>query len=346
MRCELFMVCLAPAQPTKARLQETSNDYIEQRKEYKVWPNKSHIHLHNIKCNCFTCFLSIVVSRPVFVASHRGVIQECLVCTARHPAFIIDLPGVWQQYRFSKLKTQNSITCRSSHKHASVYWRFMHQHAKRKHIFQQIPWKKGSITSGFRTADSDRSERHADSSSQFRSEWTMRCELFTVCLEPAQPTKARLQETSSDYIEQRKEYKVWPNKSHIHLHNIKCNCFTCFLSIVVSRPVFVASHRGVIQECLVCTARHPDFIIDLPGVWQQYRFSNLKTLPQACKCVLEIHAPTRQKKNIIFSKSHERNDVSRQDSELQTQIGAKDMQMHLHNSDQSELCDVNSSWSA
>ena len=118
----------------KARLQETSSDYIEQRKEYKVWPNKSHIHLHNIKCNYFTCLLSIVVSRPVFVASHRGVIQECLVCTARHPAFIIDQPGVWQQYRFSKLKTQNSITCRSSHKHASVYWRFMHQHTKRTYL--------------------------------------------------------------------------------------------------------------------------------------------------------------------------------------------------------------------
>ena len=87
---ELFMVCLEPAHPTKARLQETWNDYIKQRKENKVWPNKSRIHLHNIKCSCFTCFLSIVVSRPVFVASHRGVIQECLVCTARHPAFIID----------------------------------------------------------------------------------------------------------------------------------------------------------------------------------------------------------------------------------------------------------------
>ena len=132
----------------------------------------------------------------------------------------------------------------------------------KEHIIQQIPWKKGRITAAFRNADSDRSERHADSSSQFRSEWTMRCELFMVCLQPAQPTKARLQETSSDYIEQRKENKVWPNKSHIHLHNIKCNYFTCLLSIVVSRPVFVASHRGVIQECLVCTARHPAFIID------------------------------------------------------------------------------------
>ena len=129
-------------------------------------------------------------------------------------------------------------------------------------LFSKSQWKKGSITSGFRNADSDRSERHADASSQFRSEWTMQCELFMVCLEPAQPTKARQQETLNDYIKQRKEYKVWPNKSHIHLHNIKCNCFTCFLSIVVSRPVFVASHRGVIQECLVCTARHPAFIID------------------------------------------------------------------------------------
>ena len=35
-----------------------------------------------------------------------------------------------------------------------------------------------------------------------------------------------------------------------------------------------------------------------------------------------------------------------QHSEMQTQIGAKDMQIHLHNSGQSELCDVNSSWSA
>ena len=42
----------------------------------------------------------------------------------------------------------------------------------------------------------------------------------------------------------------------------------------------------------------------------------------------------------------ERNEVPRQDSEMQTQIGAKDMQIHLHNSNQSELCDVNSSWSA
>ena len=132
----------------------------------------------------------------------------------------------------------------------------------KEHIFSANPQKKRSITAGFRNADSDRSERHADASSQFRSEWTMRCELFMVCLEPAQRTKARLQETLNDYIKQRKENKAWPNKSHIHLHNIKCNCFTCFLSIVVSRPVFVASHRGVIQECLVCTARHPAFITD------------------------------------------------------------------------------------
>ena len=33
---ELFMVCLEPAHPTKARLQETWNDYIKQRKENKV----------------------------------------------------------------------------------------------------------------------------------------------------------------------------------------------------------------------------------------------------------------------------------------------------------------------
>ena len=60
---------------------------------------------------------------------------------------------------------------------------------------------------------------------------------------------------------------------------------------------------------------------------------------QACKCVLEIQAPTHQEKNIFSSKSRERQEVPRQDSEMQTQIGAKDMQMHLHNSDQSELCD-------
>ena len=73
---------------------------------------------------------------------------------------------------------------------------------------------------------------------------------------------------------------------------------------------------------------------------------HMQLVPQACKCVLEIHAPTHQKKNILFSKSHGRNEVSLQHSEMQTQIGAKDMQIHLHNSDQSELCDVNSSWSA
>ena len=37
-------------------------------------------------------------------------------------------------------------------------------------LFSNSKRKKGSITSGFRNADSDRSERHADSSSQFRSE--------------------------------------------------------------------------------------------------------------------------------------------------------------------------------
>ena len=182
----------------------------------------------------------------------------------------------------------------------------------------------------------------------------MRCELFMVCLEPTQPTKARQQQTLNDYIKQRKENKVWPNKSHIHLHNIKCNCFTCFLSIVVSRPVFVASHRGVIQECLVCTARHPAFIIDQPGVWQQYRFSKLKTQNGITCSSSHKHASVywrfmqqRTKKRTYFSANpNERKEVSRQDSEMQTQIGAKDMQIHLHKSDQSELCDVNSSWSA
>ena len=36
----------------------------------------------------WTCLLSIVVSRPVQIASHRGVIQESLVCTARHPTLM------------------------------------------------------------------------------------------------------------------------------------------------------------------------------------------------------------------------------------------------------------------
>ena len=213
--------------------------------------------------------------------------------------------------------------------------------------------KEWRTTAGFRNADSDRSERHADSSSQFQSEWTMRCELFMVCLAPAQPTKARLQETSNDYVKQRKEYKVWLNKSHIHLHNIICSCFTCLLSIVVSRPVFVASHRGVIQECLVCTARHPAFILisqvfdsstDSPN-------SRLKTVshaacPTSVRVCSDIHLPMYQEKNIFWNKSHGRKEVPLQDSEMQTQIGAKDMQIHLHNSNQSELCDVNSSWSA
>ena len=214
--------------------------------------------------------------------------------------------------------------------------------------------KEWRTTAGFTNADSDRSERHADSSSQFQSEWTMRCKLFMVCLAPAQPTKARLQETSNDSIKQRKEYKVWPNKSHIHLHNIICSCFTCLLSIVVSRPVFVASHRGVIQECLVCTARHPAFILisqvfdsstDSPN-------SRLKTVSHAaCHTsmrVSTIFMYTCTKKRTYFEANpmEERNDVPLQDSQMQTQIGAKDMQIHLHNSNQSELCDVNSSWSA
>ena len=199
MRCELFMVCLAPAQPTKARLQETSNDSIKQRKEYKVWPNKSHIHLHNIICSCFTCLLSIVVSRPVFVASHRGVIQECLVCTARHPAFIL-ISQVFDSSTDSRNSRLKTVQYRMQLvPQACECVRYSCTHVPRKeHIFQQIPWKKGSTTAGFRNADSDRSERHADSSSQFQSEWTMRCELFMVCLAPAQPTKARLQETSND----------------------------------------------------------------------------------------------------------------------------------------------------
>ena len=215
-------------------------------------------------------------------------------------------------------------------------------------------WRKEwSTTSGFRNADSDRSERHADSSSQFQSEWTMRCELFMVCLAPAQPTKARLQETSNECIKQRKEYKVWPNKSHIHLHNINCNWFTCLLTIVVSRPVFVASHRGVIRECLVCTARHPAFILisqvfdsstDSPNSRLKTVQYRMQLVPQACECVQ--YSCIYQEKNIFWSKSHGRKEVPLQDSEMQTQIGAKDMQIHLHNSNQSELCDVNSSWSA
>ena len=100
-------------------------------KNYQVSPNRNHIHLHNINCNCFTCLLSIVVSRPVFVASHRGVIQECLVCTARHPAFILisqvfdsstDSPN-------SRLKTVSHAVCPTSMRVCAI---FMYQCAKKR----------------------------------------------------------------------------------------------------------------------------------------------------------------------------------------------------------------------
>ena len=89
----------------------------------------------------------------------------------------------------------------------------------------------------------------------------------------------------------------------------------------------------------------------------QKRFSKLKTQNGITCRSSHKHASvywrfmrqhTKRRTYYIYYSAipNERKEVSRQDSEMQTQIGAKGMQIHLHNSDQSELCDVNSSWSA
>ena len=127
--------------------------------------------------------------------------------------------------------------------------------------------------------------------------------------------------------------------------------WTCLLSIVVSRPVQIASHRGVIQESLVCTARHPTLM------WKSQVFDS-STESQRCLFPAEpimttrqsqyVHAPVTRNQSLQLENFRQLSgDTSlAKYAKSQTQIGAKDMQSNLHSSNQSELCDVSSSWSA
>ena len=127
--------------------------------------------------------------------------------------------------------------------------------------------------------------------------------------------------------------------------------WTCLLSIVVSRPVQIASHRGVIQESLVCTARHPTLM------WNSQVFDSSA---ESYRCLFQLNLswqhlrysmfndPVTRDQSLQLENFHQLSD----DTSLakyvksQTQIGAKDVQSNLHSSNQSELCDVSSSWSA
>ena len=127
--------------------------------------------------------------------------------------------------------------------------------------------------------------------------------------------------------------------------------WTCLLSIVVSRPVQIASHRGVIQESLVCTARHPTLM------WNSQVFDS-STESQRCLLPAEpimttrqlqyVHAPVTRNQALQLENFHQLSDKTRltEYTKSQTQIGAKDIQSNLHSSNQSELCNVSSSWSA
>ena len=119
---------------------------------------------------------------------------------------------------------------------------------------------------------------------------------------------------------------------------------TCLLSIVVSRPEQIASHRGVIQESFVCTARHPTFMWNSQvfdsSTGVRFQTQNPAThfkhsTRQQCKTTQTATAPPyttnclatqRQCVGVCVCVS-----VSQSVSDtLQTQIGAKDTQSNLH----------------
>ena len=100
---------------------------------------------------------------------------------------------------------------------------------------------------------------------------------------------------------------------------------------MVSRPVFVASHRGVIQECLVCTARHPAFILtsqvfdsstDSPN-------SRLKIVSHAaCPTSMRVCTDTCNRKSTLYRACHGSGEVLRQHCAMQTQ---KNLEIYLFN---------------
>ena len=61
-----------------------------------------------------------------------------------------------------------------------------------------------------------------------------------------------------------------------------------------------------------------------------------------------VHAPVTRNQSLQLENFHQLSgDTSlAKYAKSQTQIGAKDVQCNLHSSNQSELCDVSSSWSA
>ena len=134
----------------------------------------------------WTCLLSIVVSRPVQTASHRGVIQESLVCTARHPTHV-EQPGVWQQYRIAKL----SFSSQTYHDNTLDTICSCTSHTQPSPAIRELPppiWQNQAYRI-YQIADSDRSERHTKQSSQFQSEWTMRCFILMVCYKATTATR-------------------------------------------------------------------------------------------------------------------------------------------------------------
>ena len=61
-----------------------------------------------------------------------------------------------------------------------------------------------------------------------------------------------------------------------------------------------------------------------------------------------VHAPVTRNHSLQLESFHQLSDDTSlaKYAKSQTQIGAKDVQSNLHSSNQSELCDVSSSWSA
>ena len=119
-----------------------------------------------------------MVSRPVQIASHRGVIQESLVCTARHPTLM------WSSQVFdSSTESYRCLFSWTCHDNTSDTVCSCSSHTQPIAAVREFPpiiWRHQPCQI-CQIADSDRSERRTKQSSQFQSEWTMRCFILMVC---------------------------------------------------------------------------------------------------------------------------------------------------------------------
>ena len=250
----------------------------------------------------WTCLLSIVVSRPVQIASHRGVIQESLVCTARHPTLM------WNSQVFDS--STESYRCLF---HLNLSW----QHLRHSMLPAPVTRNQSLQLENFHQLSDDTSlAKYAKSQTQIgakdvqsnlhSSNQSELCDVSSswsaIRLQGAARATSTLEHPVT-YLNNNKEGGKKAEQSAMFGREITSvwicwttatrlrRSWTCLLSIVVSRPVQIASHRGVIQESLVCTARHPTLM------WNSQVFDSSA---ESYRCLFQLNLSWQHLRHSMF----------------------------------------------